>query len=95
MTGVLVSSWPKRRGNDVQDGTARDRCQDSLVACARMWIECNLTHDQDNLDDTGAATVSCSLQLTTASEVRTTMCEDEKLARFWRRLECSGDWFVE
>ena len=48
----------------------------------RKWIKCNSTHDEDNLDSTDAATVSGALQLTTASEGRTTMCEDAKLAKF-------------
>ena len=44
---VLTSSLSKRDGNDVQDGTTRDR---SLVADDANGIKCNLTHDQDNLD---------------------------------------------
>ena len=41
-----------------------------------------LAHDEDNLDEEDAATVSVSHQLTTVSEDRSTTREVAKLARF-------------
>ena len=42
----------------------------SLVAEKRQkWIQYYLMHDEDNRDETDAATVSSSLQLTTVPEV--------------------------
>ena len=84
VTGILISSLPQTDGNDVQDGTTRDRYQDSLIADeTRKWIKCNLTHDDDNLDAAGCRD---SEQFTPVDEQiregRTTICEDTKLARF-------------
>ena len=66
----------------VQSGTRCDRYQDSVVADkSRKLIKCKLTHDEDNFDETDAATVSSELHMTTVSAGRTTMCEDAKFAR--------------
>ena len=52
-----------RDGNDVESGTTRDKYHDSLDADgSRKWSKCNLTHDEDNLDETDAATGSDTLQ---------------------------------
>ena len=52
-------------------------------------MECNLTHDEDNLGAAGVDTVSSALKLTTASVGSATMSEDANEAcQMWRHLEC-------
>ena len=60
-----------------------------VAADTRKWIECDLTHHEDNFDETDAETCRVSLLLTTSSEDRTTMREDTKLARILETLGVS------
>ena len=83
VTRILFFVAKDAEGRYVQSCTTRDRYQESFVIDdIRKWFECNLTHNEDNVDETDAATISVSFLLATRSEDRSTMREDAKLARF-------------
>ena len=72
---TACTSYHERNVNETQVvATFRwnetDKCKDSLVAAeARRWIERNLAHDEDILDEEDVETVSCSLWLTTVFRI--------------------------